>query len=143
MVDKLIDTDPGTGEPEAPVASDDPTVESYEWRQGILRVSPCMEPVDYRVRFVGTAISLNTNSTQQVIGLTNVYVYKCCQVIVMARASGMTTLAAGFEKRFNTACADFEGLSMKTEQSKRFRLGGRRSASSAANSGFTSPIINN
>lgn len=142
QVDKIIDTDTGTGETGSAVASDDPTVESWAWIGGILKLSPCMVPVDFRVRFVGTAISLNTNSTQQIIGLTNVYVYKCCEKICASRAVGTSNLVAYFKDCYNRACADFEGLSLKTQQSKTIRLGGRRSGSwNGCDSGFTPPII--
>jgi len=128
----------------AGVESDDPTVESYEWRGGILRMSPCMEPVDLRIRFVSTVISLATNSQQQIVGLTNVYVYKCCQKITFSRAAGTNTLSDGFEKMYERACADYEGLSVKTQQSKVIRLGGRRSGSGCGSTsgGFFPPIVN-
>jgi hypothetical protein len=125
------------------VTSDDPTVESYEWRGGILKISPCLEPVDLRVRFVATVISLSTNSQQQIIGLTNVYVYKCCEKICASRAVGTSALVEYFAKCYERACADFEGLSIKTQQSKTIRLGGRRSncGSGWSSGGFTPPIV--
>lgn len=133
---------PVVGSP-AGVASDDPTVESYEWRGGILRISPCMEPVDLRIRFVGTVISLETNSQKQIVGLTNVYVYKCCEKICASRAVGTSALVEYFAKCYERSCADFEGLSVKTQQSKVIRLGGHRSNSSSGwgNGGFTPPIV--
>ena len=143
QVDKLIDTDTGTGETGATVASNDPTVESYEWRQGILRVSPCMVPVDFRIRFAGTVISLSTNSQAQIVGLTNVYVYKCAEKITASRSVGTGALPKYFRDCYNHACADFEGLSVKNQQSKMTRLGGRRSGSSGGAGGFRPPVIDN
>lgn len=128
----------------AGVESDDPTVESYEWRGGILKISPCMESVDLRIRFVATAISLETNSQQQIIGLTNVYVYKCCEKICASRGVGMTALVPYFAKSYERACADFEGLSIKTQHSKMARFGGRRSNSASGwGGGFMPPIVDN
>lgn len=141
QVDKLIDTDTGTGEANVAVTSDDPTVESYEWRGGLLKLSPCQVPIDLRIRFVGTAISLNTNSQQQIVGLTNVYVYKCCVKICGARSVGTSALVSFFIAEYNRACADFEGLSMKTQQSKTIRLGGRRSGSDCGQDGGWRPPI--
>jgi hypothetical protein len=115
----------------AGVQSDDPTVESYEWRGGILKLSPCSIAVDLRIRFVATAIppTLDNNSQQFIIGLTNVYVYKCCVKICAARGVGTNALVTFFTAEYNRACADFEGLSVKAQQSKIIRLGGRRSNS--------------
>lgn len=140
QVDKLIDTDTGTGLVNANIESDDPTVESWEWRQGKLRISPCEEPVDLRIRGVSTAIQLNSNSAQQALGLTNIYVYKCCEKICASRGGDGT---AYFMKCFDRACADFEGLSSKSQQSKQIRLGGRRSASAAGWpwGGWKPPIV--
>lgn len=141
QVDKVIDTDQNTGIPPATVNSADPTVESWEWRGGVLYVSPCSEPIDMRIRFAATVISLDTNSQQQIIGLTNIYVYKTCQVIEEARSSGMTGLSQTFEKRYDRACADFEQLSIKSQQSKMIRLGGRRSGTGGWGSGFVPPVV--
>jgi hypothetical protein len=142
QVDKLIDTDTGTGIPPAVVASDDPTVESWEYRLGLLNVSPCEEIVDFRIRFVATVISLTNNSQQQIIGLTNVYVYKCCEKIMASRGAGMSALVGYFTKCYDRSCADFEGLSLKSQQSKMTRLGGRRSGPLYGyDSGFKPPIV--
>jgi hypothetical protein len=126
------------------VESDDPTVESWEWRGGILKLSPCMEPVDLRVRFAATAIppSLTNNSQQLVIGLTNIYVYKCCEKICASRGVGTNALVTYFRSCFDRACADFEGLSVKSQQSKITRLGGRRSGSDSGwGSEWRPPIV--
>jgi hypothetical protein len=126
----------------AGVESDDPTVESYEWRGGILRISPSMQAVDLRIRFVATVISLANNSQQQIVGLTNIYVYRCCEKIAFSRAAGTNTLSQGFAAMYERACADYEGLSIKTQQSKTIRLGGRRSDSGyGSNGGWNPPIV--
>jgi len=140
LVDKVVDTDTGTGAPGTPVESDDPTVESYEWRGGVLLISPCEEPVDLRIRFVATAIQLNSNSAQQALGLTNVYVYRCCEKICMSRGGDGVAQFNGYYER---ACADFEGLSVKSQHSKPNRLGGRRSASPSGRpmGGWQPPIV--
>jgi len=132
----------------AGVQSDDPTVESYEWRGGILKLSPASTPVDLRIRFVATAIppTLDNNSQQFIIGLTNVYVYKCCVKICAARGVGTNALVTFFTAEYTRACADFEGLSVKTQQSKTFRLGGRRSnagPNSDVGAPQGAPIVNN
>ena len=142
QVDKVIDTDTGTGISPAVVASDDPTLESWEYRAGILKTSPSMEILDLRVRFVAAAISLTNNSQAQVAGLTNAYVYMACQHILEERASGVTVLSGTYEKRYNRACADFEGLALKSQVSKMSRFGGRRSGSNSGwDGGFRPPIV--
>lgn len=142
QVDKLIDTDTGTGEPGVAIVSDDPTVESWEYRGGLLKMSACSEIVDLRVRFVATAIVLNSNSAAQALGLTNVYVYKTCEKIMTSRSGAES--AVTFEKWYERSCADFEALSVKTQHGKRMRLGGRRSASPTGwPGGFMPPIVDN
>jgi hypothetical protein len=141
-VDKVIDTDTGTGLPGSAIESDDPTVESWEYRGGALKISPCEEIVDLRIRFVATAIQLNANSAQQVLGLTNVYVYKVCEKICASRGVGTSGLVEYFRDCYNRACGDFEALSVKTQHPKGMRLGGRRSGSpTGLNTGWKPPIV--
>lgn len=142
QVDKLIDTNIGTGLPGTAITSDDPTVESWEYRQGILSISPCMTAIDARFRFSSTIISLATNSQQQIAGLTNIYVYKCCEKISAARSVGSSPLVAYFSKCYEKSCGDFEGLSVKSQQSKLIRLGGRRSNQGSGWGGsWRSPVV--
>src|SRR6185503_6525140 len=68
-VDKVIDTDTGTGEEDVAVASDNQAIVSWEWRGGIIYISPAAQPVDIRVRFQGIAIQLNSDNVQQVAGM--------------------------------------------------------------------------
>jgi hypothetical protein len=87
-------------------------------------------------------IPLDLDSTQQIPGLTNAYVYKGCQVILEERSSGMTTLSQRYEKRFEKACHDFESLGVKMTRVKLARLGGRRSASGGVWGGnYRPPIV--
>ena len=142
QVDKLIDTDTSSGEPGVVITSDDPTVESWEFREGVLSISPCMEPVDLRIRSATTIISLTTNSQQQIAGLTNIYVYKCCEKIAAARGVGTNALSTYFMGCYEKSCADFEALSVKSQQSKVIRLGGRRSGmGSGWDSNFRNPVV--
>lgn len=140
-VNAIVTTSP------AGVESDDSTVESYEWRGGILKLSPSSVAVDLRIRFVATAIppTLDNNSQQFIIGLTNVYVYKCCVKICAARGVGTNALVQFFTAEYNRACADFEGLSVKAQQAKIMRLGGRRSQwdSGWNDGGWGAPVVNN
>jgi hypothetical protein len=144
-VQKLIDTDTGTGLAGSAIDSDDPTVESYEWRQGVLSISPCETAVDLRIRFSGTVISLNATGQQTVVGLQNIYIYKGCAVICASRNGGPNTLSQWFDSRFEKSCADFEMLSVKSQQNMKFRLGGRRSSCNSGwgTDGFRPPFVNN
>lgn len=127
-VDKIVDTDTGTGEDGATVASDNETVVSWSWIGGILQISPCSLPVDIRVRFQGIAIQLNSDNAQQIAGMTNAHVYKVCEKICASRGGQTNEMVTYFRDCFNRSIADFEMLAVKdTQQSKTIRLGGRRS----------------
>lgn len=127
-VDKIIDTDTGTGEQGAAVASDDQVVESWTWEGGILKISPASVPLDFRVRFQGIAVQLDNNSAQQTAGMTNIHVYKVCEKICASRGGQTNQMVTYFRDCFNKAIADFEALAVKTtSQNKTTRLGGRRS----------------
>lgn len=142
QVSKVIDTDTGTGEEGAPVVSNVDTVESWEWRKGIIYLSPCEQIVDLRLRFQGLAIQLDNDSVQQVAGMTNVHVYRVCQLVALGRG-GETVAAAGvFEKLYEQALSDFEDTSVKLGHAKKTRFGGRRGMTGNLNStgGFTPPI---
>jgi len=141
-VDKVIDTDRGTGEAGAAVASDDESVESYEWRGGIIYLSPCSAPVDLRVRYQGLAIQLDNSNNQQVAGMTNVHVYKTCEKICASRGGETNAMVDYFTKLYDRAIADFEMLAVKdTSQTRTMRLGGRRSQNPWGGPNFRPPIV--
>jgi hypothetical protein len=140
QVDKVIDTDTGTGEPPAAVESADDTVESYEWRGGIIYISPCSQSVDLRVRYDGLPLSLETDSDQQIAGLTNAYIYMVCVKILANRGGETSEVVKTYRDYFNRSIADFEASAVKSSHSKTTRLGGRRSGW-GGNGPFTPPIV--
>jgi len=147
QVDKVVDTDTGTGETGATVASADPTVESWEWRGGNVYLSPCQLSVDLRVRFQGLPTFLNADSPNQPFrGLVNILAYWVAQFMEESRNAGVTKLSQLFEKRLIKAKANFRSSQVQNLQGMANRLGGRRSSIPGGFPGgsgnFTPPIVN-
>lgn len=146
QVQKVIDTDTGTGETAVAVKSDDPTVESWEWRGGQIYISPCAQAVDLRVRFQGLPTSLNADSPFQPFrGLVNILAYWVAQFMAESRDAGVTKLSQLFEKRLIKAKANFRQAQIQAQQGQTLRLGGRRSTLPGGfpggTGGFTPPIV--
>ena len=134
-VDKVLDTDTGTGEAGAAVVSDVDAVVSYEVRKGIVIISPCNQPTDIRVRGQFFSALLNADSPNQPVrGLVNILTYAVCYSITMNHSGDGAANTQRFEKRFNNAIAYFEATQNQDNQAKTQRFGGRRSA--YAGSGF-------
>lgn len=142
-VDKVIDTDTGTGEPGSPVASSDPTVESWEWRAGILVFSPCSQPIDIRIRFQSLPTNLNADSPYQPFrGLVNPLTFAVAEWIEGKRCGQSSENKIGYEKKKLRALGIFRATQVQAQHSKNTRLGGRRSSTYAYGMGpFSSPIV--
>lgn len=145
-VQKIIDTDMGTGETGAQVNSADPTVESWEWRGGNVYLSPCNQNVDLRVRFQGLPTLLNADSPNQPFrGLVNILAYWVAQFMEESRNAGVTKLSQLFEKRLIKAKAVFRATQVQSQQGQTLRLAGRRSTIPGGfvggSGGFSPPIV--
>src|SRR6266851_4549893 len=127
-VDKEIDTDTGTGAPGAVVASNSASVESWEWRGGIVFISPASMAVDIRVRFQSLPTILNADQPNQPFrGLINPLGYATCEHIENQRLGGNSANAAKFEKWKTRAFGTFRATQVQATHSKVERLAGRRS----------------
>lgn len=142
-VDKVIDTDMGTGEPGSPVESSYDVVESWEWRAGILVLSPCNQIVDLRIRYQSLPTNLNADSPYQpFFGLTNPLSYGVCEHIEAERSGQASENKMGFEKQKIRALGIFRATQVQGQHSKYTRLGGRRSGGYAQGMGpFSSPVV--
>jgi hypothetical protein len=132
--------------PQTSVASDDPTVESWEWRGGNIYLSPCSQPVDLRVRFQGLPTLLNADSPFEPFrGLVNILAYWVAQFMEESRNAGVTKLSQLFEKRLIKAKANFRLAQTQGQQGQTLRLAGRRSTIPGGfpggTGGFTPPIV--
>lgn len=142
-VDKLIDTDTGTGEQGVAVASSDSTVESWEWRAGVLQTSPCSQIVDYRIRFQSLPTNLNADQPYQPFrGLVNPLTYAVCEYIEGKRCGKASQNAVGYGKDKIRALGTFRATQVQGQLGKFTRLAGRRSSGYAQAIGpFSSPIV--
>lgn len=142
QVDKVIDTDTGTGEGTGPVTSSVDVVESWEWRDGIIFISPCSQDVDFRVRFQGLPTTLNADSPNQpILGLVNPLAYLVTEALLSARGGPAVPYAARIHDRYTRTIGVFRASQVKGKQSKVTRLGGRRSAMPGTVGPFTPPIV--
>lgn len=140
-LDQVEDTDTGTGEPGSPVASDVQDVESWEWRNGVVQLSPCSQIVDLRVRYQSLPTVLNADSPNQPFrGLVNPLAYATCEVIEVTRHNGESASSMKFQKLKVKALATFRATQVQSQQAKVVRLGGRRTSPQGAEGLFRSPI---
>ena len=124
-VDKVIDTN--TAASGQPVASNEPGIDSYEWRGGIIYISPSNQPVDIRLRGEFLPPLLNNDSDVQIVGLTNPLVYRTCWKIANTR-SQMSNMVAVFDAQYKEAIDNYEVMQVKERQNTPQRFGGRRTA---------------
>jgi len=141
QVQKVIDTDTGTGEQNVAVESAVDVVESYEWRGGVVYVSPCSQDVDLRVRFQGLPTTLNADSPNQpILGLVNPLAYLVAMSLLDSRGGPATAYSTKIMARYTRTIATFRATQTKAQQSIVIRLGGRRSRIPGNVGPFTSPL---
>lgn len=145
LVDKVIDTNTGSGVGNAAVAATEAVVASYEWRAGVVFISPCSVNVDLRIRFQGLPTLLNADSPYQPArGLTNPLAYLTAAMILALRGGkGALSTADVLEKKGLRALATFETQQVKASNAKGKRLGGRRPGRSGGdqwNGNFRGPL---
>jgi hypothetical protein len=102
-------------------------VASWEWRAGIIYISPSSVPTDIRVRFEALPALLNTDSAQYARGLTNVLVYGICEHIAMNRGGAASKLGLWFADKYEKNFGTVIDRLVKDEQTVPRRMGGRRS----------------
>ena len=133
-VQKVVDTDTGTGIPVSPsttpvVSSDTVEIESWEWRNGIIYISPSQSVVDLRVRFQALPRDITADAPYSPIrGVVNILVYFVCWSIALSRGGEASEKeAANFEKQMIRAKDAFIRNQLKPKMGQVQRLGGRRS----------------
>lgn len=142
LVGKVVDTN--TASSNQPVASDDQTVESYEWRGGIIYLSPCDEVVDLRIRGDFLPNLADNDAASFIRGILNVLVYWTCESISKYAPGGEAgPVYKGFFDDAKQAEADFVTTMAKAQMSNPLRLGGRRTQGFGLGfgGGFFPPVI--
>ena len=126
-VQKVIDTNTGDSLPGDAVSSDQTGIISYEWRGGHIFISPSAQDCDVRVRAQFLPTDLDSDSPNQPVrGVVNILAYGCTDLILIKR-QGQDELAAVILKMLTQAVGLFEATQVKSQQSQRQRLAGRRS----------------
>lgn len=129
-VQKVIDTDTGTGISGSDIAANFSDVESFEWRNGRVILSPCSQPVDLRVRGQFLPTEVNADSPNQPVrGVTNILTYDTVLSIDTVRKASNRDFIATIQKRRDRAFGYFDTNQEKARQGQTLRLGGRRSGS--------------
>lgn len=141
-VRKVVDTNTATSGD--PVASDTSVVASYEWRGGIIYISPCNQAVDLRVRGDFIPSLADNDAASFVRGILNVLVYWTCESISKYGPGGEGGPAhKGFLEDAQSAEADFVCTMAKMQMNNPIRLGGRRTQwpGPVGFGSFTPPVV--
>jgi hypothetical protein len=126
-VQKVYDTDTGTGLPGVPVTSEEIGIDSYEWRGGVIYISPSSQDTDIRVRYQSLPVDLDADSPNQPVrGVVNILAYGI-SIMILSKRGGQDTLKTDIEGWLTQAVGLFESTQVKSQQSQRQRLGSRRS----------------
>lgn len=141
MVGKVIDTNTAT--PGNPVASMSATVDSFEWRGGIVYISPCSQIVDLRIRGDFVPALTDDDASPFIKGMLNVLVYWTCETISKYGPGQESNAYLGFKDDASRAEGDFLPILAKAQHSMPTRLGGRRTQipGPIGLGAFTPPIV--
>jgi hypothetical protein len=140
MSGKVYDTN--TAAAGQQVVSDSAIVESYEFRAGIIQISPCNQIVDFRVRGDFIPNFAGDDAASLWTGALNVLMYWTCELISGIGPGGESgPIHEGFEKHAQKAEDDFVCLLAKSQMGEVVRLGGRRTQWFGNAGGFTPPIV--
>lgn len=102
-------------------------ISSYEWRKGIIYITPSSVPCDMRVRSEDLPAVLDSDSATYIKGLTNVLVYGVAAIISFVRGGPASKLGVWFQSKADAAFDTVECRMVKDEQVITRRMGGRRS----------------
>ena len=142
MVGKVVDTNTSTIPGQ--VTSESASVDSYEWRGGIVWLSPCNQIVDLRIRGDFLPSFSGDDAASFVKGAINLLAYWTCESISKYGPGGEAgPVHQGFLTDWNEACHDFACLLAKAQMSEPLRLGGRRTQwpGPVGFGPFTPPIV--
>lgn len=102
-------------------------IASYEWRGGLIYITPSSVPVDIRVRDEELPALLDNDSATYIKGLTNVLAYGVAALIGYSRGGNASKYAALWDAKFDDALEVIIDRMVKSEQTITRRMGGRRS----------------
>lgn len=119
-------TDTNTATPGHPVASESAAVDSFEWRGGIIVISPCSQIVDLRVRGDFVPSLADNDAAPFIKGMINYLVFYTCELITKYGPGQESNAYLGFKEDFKSAENDFVCVLAKAQMSDLPRLGGRR-----------------
>ena len=137
-VETLADVNIGSGVAGQAIVSSVPYVASWEWRGGTIFVSPCNQPVDFRVRGQFMPDLVSDDSVDPLRAAINVLVFATARSVAVTEGGPASALAKDFGARMLNSLADFQSNQTKAQQTKTLRLGGRRT--SGRGCGFPPPI---
>ena len=125
MVGKVVDTNTSTVPGQ--VASESQSVDSYEWRAGLIWISPCNQFVVLRIRGDFLPNFASDDAASFVKGAINIFAYSACEAIsAVGPGAESSATAVWFTKHREMADNDFVCLLAKAQMSEPVRLGGRR-----------------
>ena len=141
-VGKVLDTN--TADEGNPVASESAYVGSFEWRGGIVYISPCNQIVDLRLRGDFVPNFAGDDAAQTLAkGIINVLAYWTCESIAKYAPGGeASSVAKAFNDDAKAAENDWVCMMAKAQQGMPIRLGGRRTQWGGSIGPFTVPIVN-
>jgi hypothetical protein len=142
MLGKVADTNTSTVPGQ--VTSDSEQVDSYEWRAGLIWISPCNQIVDLRIRGDFLPNFASDDAASFVKGAINVFAYWTCEAISgVGPGQEASPVHAWFKERAEKADNDFVCLLAKAQMTEPVRLGGRRTQwpGQVGMGAFTPPIV--
>ena len=117
-------------------------VESFEWRSGIIYISPCNEIVDLRIRGDFVPNFADNDAAPIIKGMTSLIAYWTSDLMGgIGPGAEAGTVAAKFHEEAKQAEWDFICLLNKAQMSDVNRLGGRRTQWPGPVGTFTVPIV--
>lgn len=141
-VGKVEDTN--GADPGQPIASISSAVDSFEWRAGIIVISPCNVAVDLRIRGTFLPILADNDAAQVIKGLANVIAYWTGEMVSALGPGGESgPVHTWFATEAARAENDFVCNLSKAQLTKPVRLGGRRTQwfGPMNQANFTPPIV--
>lgn len=136
----LLDTDMGPGTDGATVRSVTPWIQGWEWRGGVIFLSPASVPVDLRVRGQFMPLQILSDAQDPIRAAVNVIAFTTAWSVLASEggAAAGSVLFKGLQTRMLNAYGDFQSNQVKAQQLKPLRFGGRRT--NMGGGGFPPPI---
>ena len=139
QVGKVEDTNTATGNT-GQIISDSTAVDSWEWRGGIIILSPCSVIVDLRIRGDFIPSLADNDAAPFIHGLVNILAYKAAG-LVSALGPQNAQMVASMQMMYDKALEDFESRLSKSKHGQVIRLGGRRTQFPGIAGTFNVPIV--